>query len=113
MAGTIFHTDQDAPAEMVLDDLPDGATEKWRFHVVFAADLGNPDLQNGVGHGASRSAMAGRILWPALGGSQQPGVAAQDPADPVKATRHFCLGNFRSFYLLTCLYLLFNVTNFI
>ena len=44
MAGTIFHTDQDAPAEMVLDDLPDGATEKWCLHAVFATDLGDPDL---------------------------------------------------------------------
>ena len=29
---------------MVLDDLPDGAPEKRRFHVVFATDFGNPDL---------------------------------------------------------------------
>ena len=36
---------------MVLDDLPDGATEKMRFDVVFATDHGNPDLENDVGKG--------------------------------------------------------------
>ena len=43
-AGTIFHKTRTPLREMGLDDLPDGATEKRRLHVVFAADLGDPDL---------------------------------------------------------------------
>lgn len=44
--------DEDTVAEMVLDDLPDEPPKEWHLHALSATDVGNQELQNGVGDGA-------------------------------------------------------------
>ena len=36
---------------MVLDDLPDEPAKEWHFHALVATDVGNQELQDGLGHG--------------------------------------------------------------